>query len=82
MANKFTILNLRELCFITGSEPSDNTQSQPHPHTSQEQACLQMRSYGLCWGQSSGFGSSSVRACCQKGEKWLVHSVEDFEGEA
>lgn len=27
MANKFTILNLRELCF--DSELSDNTQSQP-----------------------------------------------------
>lgn len=40
MANKFTILNLRELCFVTDSELSDSTQSQPHPHTSQEQSLL------------------------------------------
>lgn len=50
MASKFTILNLRELYFITDSELSDNTQSHPHPHTSQEQACLQIRSHGHCWG--------------------------------
>lgn len=51
MANKFTILNLRELCFITDSELSDNTQSHPHPHT--------VKSKPACRSEAMGFAGDS-----------------------